>query len=220
MHARLFLFLILASFAFANVALSVEKKRVIKLAAVDLSPYVSESADTRGFLFQLIAQVFTNAGYAVDIEFYPSLRAKELVASGARDALIPAFRENKTSQPFILSAPIYESQITKIKLKGFDAEKKSRKAIARDCFFRTGRIRDERDGLHGNGEDIAAHRYAESQSHRYAGRRSTGGGGDLDPEETAPHPLGGILQASAKTHGAYRFLPQGQRPHYPPAKLR
>ncbi len=113
----------------------VKNKEIVKIAAVDLAPYVSAQAEDQGFLFQIVCHVFEAAGYTVDLQFYPALRAKELVESGERDVLMPAFGPLTPDEKLIYSSPIFTSEITTIKFKGVPLEKARRQAVARDSFF-------------------------------------------------------------------------------------
>lgn len=105
-----FLIFLLASEAFAET-------KILKVAAYELDPYITEKGEEPGYLFEILEEAFSNAGYSLDIQFYPRLRARSLVESGGRDILIPTYETTQKSPTLLYSDPLQGSQISYIKLK-------------------------------------------------------------------------------------------------------
>jgi sorbitol/mannitol transport system substrate-binding protein len=88
----MFYFLLMgASFLFSTPFLNAEPRK-LRIAAYDLRPYVTEKDEEPGYLYEIICNAFQQAGYEIEIQFYPPLRAQSLVESGERDVLIPSYR--------------------------------------------------------------------------------------------------------------------------------
>lgn len=98
--------------------------RTLKVAAYELSPYITEEGEERGYLYEIIVKAFTNAGYKLEFQFYPPLRAKSLVESGERDILIPSYSSPTDAKTLTFSQPLHGSQIGYIKLRSDPAKDK------------------------------------------------------------------------------------------------
>jgi sorbitol/mannitol transport system substrate-binding protein len=92
--------------------------RTLKVAAYELSPYITEEAEEHGYLYEIIVKAFSNAGYKLEFQFYPPLRAKSLVESGERDILIPSYSSPADAKNLAFSQPLHGSQIGYIRLRG------------------------------------------------------------------------------------------------------
>ncbi len=101
---------------------------VLKVTAYELDPYVTEAGEEHGFLYDVVQEAFTKAGYKLDIQFYPRLRARSLVESGERDVLLPTYSSSTVSKSLLYSQPLQGSPIGYLKLKGSGSD--SRHIIA------------------------------------------------------------------------------------------
>lgn len=102
--------------------------KVLKVAAYELDPYITEAGEERGYLFDIVLEAFEKADYRLDIQFYPRLRAQSLVESGERDILIPTYSSSERNKNLLYSQPLHGSPIGYIKLKS--AETKAKPVIA------------------------------------------------------------------------------------------
>ncbi|RYZ53887.1 MAG: extracellular solute-binding protein, partial [Proteobacteria bacterium] len=93
------------------------ESKVIRLVAYELNPYVSRDRGEHGYLFDLTIKAFEASGYKVDVEFFPPLRAKKMVESGERDALIPSYSSTGDAINLMFSQPILGTQIGYIQLR-------------------------------------------------------------------------------------------------------
>lgn len=100
---------------FADVATAAP--RVLKVAARESSPYITESGEERGYFFEIVTKAFTDAGYQLDIQFYPPLRALKLVENGERDILIPSTEKEGLPSALAFSKPLNGSSTGFIKFK-------------------------------------------------------------------------------------------------------
>lgn len=97
---------------------SLAAAKTIKLACYELNPYVSGARSEHGYLYEVTLGAFERAGYKVEVEFFPPLRAKKLVETGEFDALIPSYSSTKDAAHFLYSQPILGSQIEYFQLRG------------------------------------------------------------------------------------------------------
>lgn len=113
---RLYSFVILASFlALADKARG--KAKILKVAALELSPYITDSGEEHGYFYEIVTKAFADAGYHLDIQFYPPLRARKVVESGERDILLPTVYSKDDEDRFVFSKPLNGSSIGYIKFK-------------------------------------------------------------------------------------------------------
>lgn len=87
----------------------------LTVAAYELSPYMSNEGEERGHLYEIITKAFANAGYKLDIQFYPPARAKALVRTCGRDLLVPSYSAAADSKDFAFSQPLHGSEITYVR---------------------------------------------------------------------------------------------------------
>jgi sorbitol/mannitol transport system substrate-binding protein len=99
------------------------ENKSIRLVAYELNPYVSKDRSEHGYLFDITIKAFEAAGYRVEVEFYPPLRAKKMVESGERDALIPSYSSTADAMNLIFSQPILGTQIGYIQLRDSKADR-------------------------------------------------------------------------------------------------
>ncbi|MBC7659137.1 MAG: extracellular solute-binding protein [Chitinophagaceae bacterium] len=91
--------------------------RILKVAAQESSPYISKFGEERGYFYEIVTRAFADAGYQLDIQFYPSLRATKMVQTGERDILIPSTFTEADAEVLAYSRPLNGSSAGYIKLK-------------------------------------------------------------------------------------------------------
>lgn len=106
---------LLSLFFFSHLASG--KGRVLKVAASDISPYVTEKGEERGYFYEIVTKAFADAGYELDIQFFPPLRARKIVESGERDVLIPCIQGRHDEDKFVFSKALNGSTIGTIRFK-------------------------------------------------------------------------------------------------------
>jgi sorbitol/mannitol transport system substrate-binding protein len=92
-------------------------KKQARLAASEHEPYISKSSSNRGYVYELVEEVFKKAGYELVVEFYPLTRAKELAKTGKVDGLLPAYYEESLAEYFLYSDPFPGDSIGLLKKK-------------------------------------------------------------------------------------------------------
>jgi hypothetical protein len=92
-------------------------KKQVRLAASEHEPYISKSSSNRGYVYELVEEVFKKAGYELVVEFYPLTRAKELAKTGKVDGLLPAYYEESLAEYFLYSDPFPGDSIGLLKKK-------------------------------------------------------------------------------------------------------
>lgn len=127
MRLRCFLFCLSAFFSQIIPSALHADAKTLKVAAYELDPYITEKGEEPGYLFEMLEQAFSKAGYRLDIQFYPRLRARSLVESGERDILIPTYLGAKDNS-LLYSLPLQGSQISYFKLR--NAPKKDNPIVA------------------------------------------------------------------------------------------
>ncbi len=78
---------------------------VVRLAAVDMPPYLGAHIERQGYAVELVRRVLAQSGLEVEIRFYPPARALALAESGKVDGVLPIVGANAGSRMLQLSAP-------------------------------------------------------------------------------------------------------------------
>lgn len=91
--------------------------RILKVAARETSPYISEFGEEKGYFYEIVTKAFEDAGYQLDIQFYPPLRALKLVETGERDILIPSTTSENGEHALVFSQALNGSSTGYIKFK-------------------------------------------------------------------------------------------------------
>lgn len=79
---------------------SIFSNKEIKIATFYQEPYISKYSSEKGYIYELISEVFKKAGYDIDIIFLPLTRAKFLVEKGEIDAIMPVYYSKDSSLAF------------------------------------------------------------------------------------------------------------------------
>lgn len=133
----------------------------IKIAAYDLNPYVSQDRNEHGYLYEIITQAFTRAGYTFEIQFFPPARAKKQVESGAFDVLMPSYASPHDAANLVFSQPIHGSQVGYIHLLSEKTppvrERREVRQAFEEAFSKDGNLAGKAvssDGLFGEDEGV------------------------------------------------------------------
>jgi len=86
------------------VALPAVAQKLVRLAAQEQPPYIGQALPGQGYVGELVRAALQEAGYKVDIRFYPAERARSLAASGQLDGFLPVTADPGLSTEFKLSS--------------------------------------------------------------------------------------------------------------------
>lgn len=138
-------------FTFIFILLLVKSGQAIAttllLVSTEQEPYIGIHLLNKGYVHELVTEVFKRAGYKVDIQFYPLARAKYLAEKGAVDGLLPSYSEESLQNKFILSKPFPGDYIGLLKKKSshyndtFDAGTKLKEALFDLQEYKFGMVR-------------------------------------------------------------------------------
>jgi len=92
-------------------------KEVVRISTGEWSPYISESADNKGLLIQIVEEAFKKKNIEVQVEFFPWARAIELSKKGTWDATAALVSLKEREEFYFFSEPIYESRYVFFHLK-------------------------------------------------------------------------------------------------------
>ena len=119
----------------------------IRLATSEHDPYISSNAVNGGYINELVKAVFTQAGYEIDVIFYPLVRAKDMAIKGYVDGIIPSHYEQALEKYFVYSDPFQGDQIGLLKKKSLqitypvDPQKNLNKALMGVQQYQFGLVR-------------------------------------------------------------------------------
>lgn len=109
--------------------------KVITLATAEQEPYIGESLPNKGYVYELVTEVFNRAGYKVNIVFYPLARAKSMAELGEVDGVLPVYYDEDEGNKLAFSDPFKGTTISILKKKSLkiamteDMEKNPEKAL-------------------------------------------------------------------------------------------
>ena len=84
MFVRVVISLLLSFFIFVNHG----NAKTIKIAAIDWCPQICIDQKQKGYVVDLVKEIYKDSGYELDIEYLPWSRAIKYVSSGKADALL------------------------------------------------------------------------------------------------------------------------------------
>lgn len=88
----------------------------VQLATLDWQPYVGQDLPNKGYVYQLIEQIFAEQGLTVNIQFLPFARIISLAASGQIDGYFPEYMNEDNAKTFFYSDPYPGGDVGFIKL--------------------------------------------------------------------------------------------------------
>lgn len=100
MKKKLFVFLILFSFSFAQ--------KTVTLATDPFPPFHSPEKADYGFFAEIVKEAFAIEDYQLNIEFVPWSRAMELGKSGDYDGILGALYSDDRTKSFLYSNPVFK----------------------------------------------------------------------------------------------------------------
>jgi len=89
----------------------------ITLATAERIPYIGKNLPQRGYIHELAKVIFENAGYQVNINFYPLARSRYLLQTGKIDGMLPAYYDAELTNTVAYSAPFSGDKIGLLKRK-------------------------------------------------------------------------------------------------------
>ncbi|WP_108649384.1 substrate-binding periplasmic protein [Dongshaea marina] len=81
------------------------KTKSVSLTTLTWEPYIGKSMPGNGYVFELVHQAFTRAGYQVNIDFLPWARALKYARAGVADGIFPEYYGEERKKDFVFSAP-------------------------------------------------------------------------------------------------------------------
>lgn len=79
-------------------------QRVVLVAGERL-PYIAESLQNNGYVFEVASEAFKRVGYDLDVEYYPIARATKLAQEGRVTGLLPMYYSKGLTNKFWFSTP-------------------------------------------------------------------------------------------------------------------
>lgn len=101
--SSLLLFVVVLAALWTTAAVAAQE--IVRLAAVEQSPYIGPGHAREGYVAELVRSAFERAGYRVELRFYPPARARSLAAAGQVDGLVPVPDTRSLTGDFVLSSP-------------------------------------------------------------------------------------------------------------------
>lgn len=95
-------------------------QNIVCLSTAEREPYIGLNLPNKGYVHELITEVFTRVGYNVDIAFYPWARAVMNVEKGQRDGLLPVYYDESLTNEMVFSDPFPGGKIGLLKKKTID----------------------------------------------------------------------------------------------------
>lgn len=86
-------------------------EKLIRLATLEWSPYVSEELENYGFAAEIVAAAFTRMGYEVQFDFMPWARVLQEVEQGRYDGGFPAYYSEERTKTYLLTDAFTEGPI-------------------------------------------------------------------------------------------------------------
>lgn len=90
----------------------------LSLATLEWAPYVGRDLPNHGYTSEIVRRAFERVGYGVDITFMPWARVLRRAASGAFDAMYPAYHSRERARTFLFSDPFAWSYLVFYKRTG------------------------------------------------------------------------------------------------------
>lgn len=112
-------------------ALAQANERVIRVGTGDWIPYVDESRPDAGALGRLVTAIFEEAGYRVEISFYPWGRNTHLLKDGALDAVLPYYCSEERQQFAHCSEPLVSGEMVFFHRTDMDFDWREMKDLSR-----------------------------------------------------------------------------------------
>ncbi|WP_154715120.1 transporter substrate-binding domain-containing protein [Neptuniibacter caesariensis] len=69
-----------------------DSKNTIKIAAIDWCPQLCPNQDQKGYIIDIVKEIYRDSGYQLEIETYPWSRALTMVRQGRVDAVLSPAR--------------------------------------------------------------------------------------------------------------------------------
>lgn len=89
----------------------------INLATLEWLPYVGEELENKGYVTELVKEVFQSQGITADIEFLPFARILSMAKEGRIDGYFPEYMNEENKQIYYYSDPYPGGDIGFVKLK-------------------------------------------------------------------------------------------------------
>lgn len=105
-------FLLAAFFCF-----SLQGKEVVRLAAGEWPPYISEKLDYYGIISHLTTEAFATQGIETKIEFYPWQRVHQVSKNAEVDGAFAYVHTPERDETYLFSEPIYQGKYVLFHLK-------------------------------------------------------------------------------------------------------
>lgn len=97
--------------------LSVASGKTITLTTSELQPYIGQTLENNGYVYELISEVFQRLGYDVEINFFPWARSIKVAQEGFADGIMPIYYDEKLTEQFVFSDPFPGGNIGLLKRK-------------------------------------------------------------------------------------------------------
>ncbi|MDC7222365.1 MAG: extracellular solute-binding protein [Spirochaetales bacterium] len=81
------------------------KPKTVAIAAVEFEPYMGERLQDNGYVYQMVREIFAEAGYETDIRYEPVRRGLALCEKGVVDMVLPIYYDKDLAGEFDFSEP-------------------------------------------------------------------------------------------------------------------
>lgn len=98
---------------------TVKAQDTIKVAALEMPPFMSSELPQQGYAIEVIKEAFANKNYSVDIEFVNLARGFKLLEKGLISGLITPYGKQIDPTKYLLSSPFPGDSIGFLTLKSF-----------------------------------------------------------------------------------------------------
>lgn len=116
-------------------AAAVTSNADVQLATLDWQPYVGQDLPNKGYVYQLVEQIFAEQGLTVNIQFLPFARIISLAASGQIDGYFPEYMNEDNAKTFFYSNPYPGGDVGFIKLAESQMNVKTEKNMTNFTSF-------------------------------------------------------------------------------------
>ncbi len=96
--------------------------KTVSLATLNWAPYIDETLENNGFVYEIVETVFKRSGYTIEVNFYPWARSVIVVESGSMDALFPEYYGEERLESFVFSAPFADGPVGLYKRVDLDVD--------------------------------------------------------------------------------------------------
>lgn len=108
----------MATFVFAEASNSKSNLPTLEIGVGEWPPFLSESLPNKGLIAHLLTDVFLEAGYQVEFNFLPWVRAYQVTSKGEYDATAVWMFKEERSEDFYYSEPVLNEKFVFIYRKG------------------------------------------------------------------------------------------------------